>query len=113
MQTSKRYSQRRLGSKVIVIDADTVDIAFQTIGGTGFFEWMLPVHLIAKERTPTLSEQSTLQEMLGALEDVLHEDPSLGGNAIDAYIVRLQMQELPEWERDVLTAVVRIRLQVW
>jgi len=107
---SRKYVQKAIGSNVVVIDADELNIHFMTIGNASIYEWLLPLHLIAKASTHEESFETTLQ-MLGKIEDII-ADGTLGGNAIDVAIVRLQFQTLPEWERDVLTCTLRIRFEV-
>ena len=117
------YLKEKLGAEVthaydfrrhpetFVIAPDTMELEVKTLGSTSFYEVGFTMYHVTPKKNAEQSMQAALQA-IDQLEEVIRSDPTLGGNAISAWIARVAFNYTDEWAKIVAEITLRFKLQV-
>lgn len=100
----------RMKSRVYAVTVDDITVEYVTLRpSSSIYQLTLPIYITTDVKKPEQSLYDAL-DMLDSLEQVIWQDPTLGRNCIDAVLQSIEFSTVPEWERIVIRAVLKIRM---
>ena len=100
----------RMKPRVYAVTVDDITVEYVTLKpSSSIYQLTLPIYITADVKKPEQSLYDAL-DMLDSLEQVVWQDPTLGRNCIDALLQSVEFSTVPEWERIVIRAVLKIRM---